>query len=153
MTILIIGQQGYNRRGQRPSQICAPLQGWDIRTDHAKYILYFVLLQLFLSPRCSWLALYWQASSAAFWFAVAGQGKDRVRFSGYDVANFKDLHFSVLRPLSAAVGGGHVHACRVGVHVRPSLVGQLLPSIEMVIFCAIGGDVIPWLERSSVRFW
>src|SRR5215471_18431943 len=41
MTILIIGRQGYTG-GINGMTDLRTLWGWDIRTDHAKYILYFV---------------------------------------------------------------------------------------------------------------
>ena len=41
LSILIIGQQGYTG-GVNGITDLRTLQGWDIRTDHAKYILYFV---------------------------------------------------------------------------------------------------------------
>src|ERR1700752_4326157 len=41
MTILIIGRQGYTG-GINGITDLRTLLGWDIRTDHAKYILYFV---------------------------------------------------------------------------------------------------------------
>ena len=41
LTILIVGQQGYTG-GINGITDLRTLHGWDIRTDHAKYILYFV---------------------------------------------------------------------------------------------------------------
>ena len=61
--------------------------------------------------------------------------EDRVRFSGYDVANFKIFMFC-WRPRMAAIGGA-MFTLQVGF-MSPSFVG-IVPSIEMVIFCAVGG--------------
>ena len=41
LTILIVGQQGYTG-GINGITDLRTLKGWDIRTDHAKFILYFV---------------------------------------------------------------------------------------------------------------
>jgi urea transport system permease protein len=61
--------------------------------------------------------------------------EDRVRFSGYDVAMFKVFTFCLAAALSAI--GGALFALQVGF-MSPSFVG-IVPSIEMVIFAAIGG--------------
>lgn len=61
--------------------------------------------------------------------------EDRVRFSGYDVSNFKIFVFC-LGAAFAAIGGA-MFTLQVGF-MSPTLVG-IVPSIEMVIFCAVGG--------------
>src|SRR4030088_2366565 len=61
--------------------------------------------------------------------------QDRVRFSGYSVANFKIFAFCVA-PIFAAIGGA-LFALEVGF-MTPSFVG-IMPSIEMVIYSAVGG--------------
>ena len=61
--------------------------------------------------------------------------EDRVRFSGYDVANFKIFVFCFAASLSAV--GGAMFTLQVGF-MSPSFVG-IVPSIEMVIYCAVGG--------------
>jgi urea transport system permease protein len=58
-----------------------------------------------------------------------------VRFSGYDVAMFKVFAFC-LAALLAAIGGA-MFTLQVGF-MSPSFVG-IVPSIEMVIYAAIGG--------------
>ena len=63
--------------------------------------------------------------------------EDRVRFSGYDVASFKVWSFVIS---SAICGiGGALFVLQVGF-ISPSLIG-IVPSIEMVIFCAVGGKL------------
>src|SRR6201992_2917734 len=47
LTILIVGRQGYTG-GINGITDLRTLLGWDIRTDHAKYILYFVCCALLL---------------------------------------------------------------------------------------------------------
>lgn len=61
--------------------------------------------------------------------------EERVRFSGYDVANFKIFILCFSAMLSAA--GGALFTLQVGF-MSPSFVG-IVASIEMVIFCAVGG--------------
>jgi urea transport system permease protein len=61
--------------------------------------------------------------------------EDRVRFSGYDVSNFKIFVFCI-GAIFAAIGGA-MFTLQVGF-MSPTLVG-IVPSIEMVIFCAVGG--------------
>jgi urea transport system permease protein len=61
--------------------------------------------------------------------------EDRVRFSGYSVANFKIFAFCVAA-IFAAIGGA-MFALQVGF-MSPSFVG-IVPSIEMVIYTAVGG--------------
>jgi urea transport system permease protein len=58
-----------------------------------------------------------------------------VRFSGYDVANFKVFIFCLAAVFSAI--GGAMFTLQVGF-MSPSFVG-IMPSIEMVIFTAVGG--------------
>jgi urea transport system permease protein len=61
--------------------------------------------------------------------------EDRVRFSGYDVANFKVFAFCLAAALSGI--GGALFSLQVGF-MSPSFVG-IVPSIEMVIYAAVGG--------------
>ena len=61
--------------------------------------------------------------------------EERVRFSGYDVAAFKVFVYCVAAGFSAI--GGAMFALQVGF-MSPSFVG-IVPSIEMVIFAAVGG--------------
>jgi len=132
MTILIIGQQGYTG-GVNGMTDLRTLLGWDIRTDHAKYVLYFVNGVLLIG--CVVLA-YWVRASKLGRILVAMRDKeDRVRFSGYDVADFKVFVFCLAAALSAI--GGAMFTLQVGF-MSPSFVG-IIPSIEFVILCAVGG--------------
>lgn len=132
LTILIIGQQGYTG-GVNGITDLRTLLGWDIRTDSAKYILYyvnFILLMLCL------LAAQFVRKSKLGRLLVAMRGReDRVRFSGYDVSSFKIFVFCLGAAFSAI--GGAMFTLQVGF-MSPSFVG-IVPSIEMVIFCAVGG--------------
>ena len=132
LTVLIIGQQGYTG-GVNGITDLKTLLGWDIRTDSAKYTLYFVNAGLLLAAilACRWV----QKGKAGTLLLAMRDKEDRVRFSGYDVAMFKVFAFCLAAALSAI--GGAMFTLQVGF-MSPSFVG-IVPSIEMVIFAAVGG--------------
>ena len=132
MTILIIGQQGYTG-GINGITDLRTLLGWDIRTDSAKLILYFVCCVLLIGSML--LARFVLASKLGRILVAIRDKEDRVRFSGYDVANFKVFVFCLASAIAAV--GGAMFTLQVGF-MSPSFVG-IVPSIEMVIFCAVGG--------------
>ncbi len=132
LTVLIIGQQGYTG-GVNGMTDLKTLLGWDIRTDHAKYVLYYVNAILLLASigLCLWI----QKSKLGVLLLAMRDKEDRVRFSGYDVSMFKVFTFCLAAGLSGI--GGAMFALQVGF-MSPSFVG-IVPSIEMVIFAAVGG--------------
>ncbi|WP_428030697.1 urea ABC transporter permease subunit UrtC [Ancylobacter sp.] len=132
MTILIIGQQGYTG-GINGITDLRTLNGWDIRTDSAKTILYFVCVALLIA--CILIAYFVKSSKLGRILVAMRDKEDRVRFSGYDVANFKVFVFCLAASLSAI--GGAMFTLQVGF-MSPSFVG-IVPSIEMVIYAAVGG--------------
>jgi len=132
MTILIVGQQGYTG-GINGITDLRTLLGWDIRPDSAKYVLYFVCCFLLLGTM--FLARFVLASKLGRILVATRDKEDRVRFSGYDVANYKTFVFCLASAMAAV--GGAMFTLQVGF-MSPSLVG-IVPSIEMVIFCAFGG--------------
>jgi len=109
------------------------LLGLDIRSQTAQYVLYFVTVALLFG--CIFLSRWVLSSKVGRILNAMSEKEDRVRFSGYDVANFKVFIFC----LSAAICGigGAMFVLQVGF-ISPSLVG-IVPSIEMVIFAAVGG--------------
>jgi urea transport system permease protein len=132
LTVLIIGQQGYTG-GVNGMTDLKTILGWDTRTDSAKYILYFVSVALLLGAivLCVWI----QKSKLGTLLLAMRDKEDRVRFSGYDVSMFRVFAFCLAALLSAI--GGAMFTLQVGF-MSPSLVG-IVPSIEMVIFAAVGG--------------
>src|SRR6476646_10837905 len=132
LTILIVGRQGYTG-GINGITDLRTLLGWDIRTDGAKYILYFVCCFLLLGTM--FLARFVGESKLGRILVATRDKEDRVRFSGYDVANFKIFVFCLASAMAAV--GGAMFTLQVGF-MSPSFVG-IVPSIEMVIFCAVGG--------------
>lgn len=132
LTVLIVGQQGYTG-GVNGMTDLKTILGWDTRTDSAKYILYFLTVFLLLGAivLCTWI----QKSKLGTLLLAMRDKEDRVRFSGYDVAMFRVFAFCFSAFLSAV--GGAMFTLQVGF-MSPSLVG-IVPSIEMVIFAAVGG--------------
>ena len=132
LTILIVGQQGYTG-GVNGITDLRTMLGWDTRTDSAKYILYYVNgILLFGSI---FLSRYILSSKFGMLLLAMRDKEERVRFSGYDVSDFKIFIFCVAAMISAI--GGAMFTLQVGF-MSPSFVG-IVPSIEMVIFCAVGG--------------
>ncbi|MDB5763716.1 MAG: urtC [Herminiimonas sp.] len=132
LSILIIGQQGLTG-GVNGITDLKTLLGWDIRTDGAKLILYFVNAGLLLG--CILFGRYILTSKLGRLLMAMRDKEERVRFSGYDVASFKIFVFCVAAMFSAI--GGAMFTLQVGF-MSPSFVG-IVPSIEMVIFAAVGG--------------
>jgi urea transport system permease protein len=131
-TILIVGQQGYTG-GINGITDLRTLLGWDIRSDSARYILYFVCCVALIV--CLLVGQFILESRFGKLLIAMRDQEDRVRFSGYDVANIKIFVF-VIAAIFSAVGGA-MFALQVGF-MSPSFVGTVA-SIEMVIFCAVGG--------------
>jgi urea transport system permease protein len=132
LTILIIGRQGYTG-GVNGITDLRTLLGWDIRSDEAKYILYFANAGLLMAALL--LSQFIRRCKLGGLLVAMRDQEDRVRFSGYDVANLKIFVFCFAAALSAV--GGAMFTLQVGF-MSPTLVG-IVPSIEMVIFCAVGG--------------
>ena len=132
LTVLIIGQQGYTGGVNGMTDLKTVL-GWDTRTDSAKYILYYLCVALLVASMllCRWI----QTGKAGTLLLAMRDKEDRVRFSGYDVANFRVFTFCLAAALSGI--GGALFSLQVGF-MSPSFVG-IVPSIEMVIYAAVGG--------------
>src|SRR5205814_4296252 len=113
LTILIVGQQGYTG-GINGMTDLRTLKGWDIRPDHAKVLLYFFEVGcLFI---CIFIAQFVRHSKPGRILVAIREEEDRVRFSGYSVANFKIFAFCVAA-IFAAIGGA----------TFPRRVGFMLP--------------------------
>jgi urea transport system permease protein len=132
LSLGIDGNQGWTG-GRNGITDLRTMWGWDIRTQSAQYILYFVTCSLLI---LSILGLQWLLSGKMGKLLPAmREREDRVRFSGYDVSMFKVFTFCLAAGLSGI--GGALFVLQVGF-ISPSLVG-IIPSIEMVIFAAVGG--------------
>lgn len=131
-TILIIGQQGYTG-GINGMTDLRTLLGWDIRTDSAKVILYF--FEVIVLFACIIAAQFIRLTKLGRILVAMREQEDRVRFSGYSVANFKIFAFCAAA-MFASIGGA-MFTLQIGF-MSPSFVG-IVPSIEMVIYTAVGG--------------
>jgi len=132
LSILIVGQQGLTG-GINGITDLKTMHGWDIRTDSAKYILYYVNAVLLIG--CVLFTRWVLSTKFGMLLLALREKEDRVRFSGYDVANFKTLAFCMSAVMCAI--GGAMFTLQVGF-MSPSFVG-ITPSIEMVIYTAVGG--------------
>jgi urea transport system permease protein len=132
VSILIIGQQGFTG-GVNGITDLKTLRGWDIRTDEAKVILYYINAALLFG--CVYLSRTLLKSKLGRVLMATRDKEDRVRFTGYDVDGLKALVF-VIAAIFAAIGGA-MFTLQVGF-MSPSFVG-ITPSIEMVIAAAVGG--------------
>jgi urea transport system permease protein len=132
LTVLIVGQQGLTG-GINGITDLKTLLGWDIRSNSARYILYYVNAVLLLG--CIVLGRWMLSTKFGLLLVALRDKEERVRFSGYDVANLKIFTFCVAALFSSI--GGAMFTLQVGF-MSPSFVG-IVPSIEMVIFTAVGG--------------
>ncbi len=130
----IDGNQGYTG-GRNGITDLRTLLGWDIRTKPAEYKLYFLCCALLIG--CILLAKYIISTKMGRVLLAMRDREDRVRFSGYDVASFKIFIYAVSAAISAI--GGALFVLQVGF-MSPSLLG-IVPSIEMVIYAAVGGKM------------
>ncbi len=132
MEILFVTRQGWTG-GINGITDLRTMWGWDIRTVSAQYTLYFATCISLIG--CIILCRAILSSKLGRLLVALRDEEDRVRFSGYDVANIKRFAFCVGAAISAL--GGAMFVLNVGF-MSPKLV-TIEPSIYMVIFCAVGG--------------
>ena len=132
MAIVIIGQQGYTG-GINGITDFKTFLGIDIDQDNAKVVMYYVTAGLLLLTVV--IGRFILNSRLGKVLVAIRDREDRVRFSGYDPAMFKAFIFAVAAVFSSI--GGAMFTIQVGL-ASPSLVG-IVPSIEMVIYAAVGG--------------
>lgn len=132
MWYFIVGNQGYFG-GINGITDLKTILGWDIRHESSQVILYFVSSVLLLL--CILLSRYVLATRLGRVLVAQRDKETRVRFSGYNITNFKVFIFSLSAVISAI--GGAMFSLQVGF-MSPNLIG-IVPSIDMVIFTAVGG--------------
>lgn len=132
MWYFIVGNQGFFG-GINGITDLRTMNGWSIQTESAQRILYFVCsLLLLLSIMLSRYLL----SSRLGRVLVAQRDKEaRVRFSGYNITAFRVFIFCFASVITSI--GGALFTLQVGF-MSPNLIG-IVPSIDMVIFTAVGG--------------
>ncbi|MEO8628820.1 MAG: urea ABC transporter permease subunit UrtC [Betaproteobacteria bacterium] len=132
MAIMIIGQQGVTG-GVNGITDFKSILGISLEADGIRTKLYFVTVG-FLLVSLVVGSLIVKSRLGKILVAIRDR-EDRVRFSGYDPALFKAFIFAVAAVLASI--GGALFTIQVGL-ASPSLVG-IVPSIEMVIYAAVGG--------------
>jgi urea transport system permease protein len=130
----IDGNQGYTG-GRNGITDLRTLMGWDIRSESAQVTLYFICVALLAIAAL--LAKYVTNTRFGRVLVAIRDREERVRFSGYDVAIIRAFVFTAAAMLSGL--GGALFVLQVGF-MSPSLVG-IVPSIELVIFTAVGGRI------------
>ena len=132
LSLGIDGNQGYTG-GRNGITDLRTLMGWDIRSEHAQQVLYFICVLLLLGSAL--FAKYIINTRFGRVLMAVRDQEERVRFSGYDVAMIRTFTFTVAAMLAGL--GGALFVLQVGF-MSPSLIG-IVPSIELVIFAAVGG--------------
>lgn len=132
MELLFVTRQGWTG-GINGITDLRTMLGWDIRTPSAQYTIYFLTVAMIFV--CIFVGRLILTSKLGKLLVAMRDTEDRVRFSGYDVANFKVFIFCIAAAMSAL--GGGLFVMNVGF-MSPKLV-TIEPSIYMVIFCAVGG--------------
>jgi urea transport system permease protein len=131
-TLVIVGQQGYTG-GINGITNLTTFAGYDIQSDTAVYTMYYVTAVLLIA--CVIVGKFILRSRLGRVLIAVRDREDRIRFSGYDPAMFKGFIFAVAALFSAI--GGAMFTLQVGF-ASPSVSG-IVPSIEMVIYAAVGG--------------
>ena len=132
LSLGIDGNQGFTG-GRNGITDLRTLLGWDIRSENAQYILYFLCVFLLFTVALG--AKYIINTRLGRVLVAIRDREDRVRFSGYDVAMVRSFIFAFAAMISGV--GGALFVLQVGF-MSPSIIG-IIPSIEMVIFTAVGG--------------
>jgi urea transport system permease protein len=132
MSIVIIGQQGYTG-GVNGITNLPTFMNHSVQSDTATFVMYYVTCVLLLTAVLAGRFIL-RSRLGKVLIAIRDR-EDRIRFSGYDPALFKGFIFAVAALFSAV--GGAMFTLQVGF-ASPSVCG-IVPSIEMVIYAAVGG--------------
>lgn len=131
-TTLLIGQQAFTGGTNGITGYSAVL-GYPIGSPDTKRVLYYItvaaLIGIFVFCR------FVTGSRFGKVLRAIRDGENRVRFIGYNPAVYQMVVFTI----SAAIAGiaGMLFVLHVGI-ISPSMLG-IVPSIEMVLWVAIGG--------------
>jgi urea transport system permease protein len=114
------------------------LFGYDITTQGAAQIIYWVTFAFVVAV---YFSLRWLLTSRfGVMLRATRDGENRVRFLGHNPVPYKVVAFGLAGALAGI--GGALFTLHAGV-VSPALVG-VVPSIEMVVWVAVGGRNILW---------
>jgi len=134
---LLISQQAYTG-GFNGLTDYSTMFGIDITTEGAARYIYWIT---FLFVVAVYFFLRWLLSSRyGVMLRATRDGENRVRFLGHDPVPYKVVAFGIAGTLAGI--GGALFTLHAGV-VSPALVG-VVPSIEMVVWVAVGGRNILW---------
>jgi urea transport system permease protein len=134
---LLISQQAYTG-GFNGLTDFSTLFGQDITTNGAAQVIYWVTFAFVVA---AYFFLKWLLSSRyGMMLRATRDGENRVRFLGHNPLPYKVVAFGIAGALAGI--GGALFTLHSGV-VSPALVG-VVPSIEMVVWVAVGGRNILW---------
>jgi urea transport system permease protein len=130
--VLFVGQQAYTG-GTNGLTNYKSIMGFSLADDTTKLVLYYVAVGLLVLTYTICRVLV-ERRIGKILIAIR-DGENRVRFSGYNPATYKIFVYC----LSAAFAGlaGAIFVPQVGI-ISPAEMG-IVPSIEMIIWVAIGG--------------
>jgi urea transport system permease protein len=134
---LLISQQAYTG-GFNGLTNFSTLFGQDITTYNAANVIYLVTFAFVVA---TYFFLRWLLSSRyGTMLRATRDGENRVRFLGHNPVPYKVVAFAIAGGLAGISGA--LFTLHSGV-VSPALVG-VVPSIEMVVWVAVGGRNILW---------
>ncbi|OYV38412.1 MAG: urea ABC transporter permease subunit UrtC [Acidocella sp. 20-61-6] len=134
---LLVSQQAYTG-GFNGLTDFSTLFGWTVTTEGAARVIYWVTFVLVVAV---YFGLRWLLGSRyGTMLRATRDGENRVRFLGHDPVPYKVIAFAIAGMLAGI--GGALFTLHAGV-IAPALVG-VVPSIEMVVWVAIGGRNILW---------
>ncbi|WP_168123352.1 urea ABC transporter permease subunit UrtC [Paenibacillus sp. HB172176] len=131
-TTLIVGQQAVTG-GTNGVTGYTTILGYSLGSPDTKRVLYWITAAVMLGIFV--LCRYITASRFGKVLRAIRDGENRVRFIGYNPAMYQMVIFTI----SAGIAGlaGMLFVLHVGI-ISPSMLG-IVPSIEMVLWVAIGG--------------
>ena len=134
---LLISQQAYTG-GFNGLTDFSTWFGYDITTTESAEVIYWIT---FVIVVVVYFFLRWLLGSRiGILLRATRDGENRVRFLGHDPVPYKVVAFAIAGTLAGV--GGALFTLHAGV-VSPALVG-VVPSIEMVVWVAVGGRNILW---------
>jgi urea transport system permease protein len=134
---LLISQQAYTG-GFNGLTDYSTMFGRDITSTGAAQVIYWITFALVVA---AYFFLRWLLSSRfGTMLRATRDGENRVRFLGHNPVPYKVVAFAIAGTLAGI--GGALFTLHAGV-VSPALVG-VVPSIEMVVWVAVGGRNILW---------
>lgn len=132
LAVLLVGSQGFTG-GSNGLTNFTTVFGYSLNSPKTKLALFYItlLVLILIYMLCKFLT----NRRIGKVFIAIRDGENRARFTGYNPAVYKVFVYA----LSAAIAGiaGALYVTQVGI-ITPSEVG-ITPSVEMVIWVAIGG--------------